>query len=115
MCQANVIVHMLLVLFSVVRINKEAYALIEYDLAFEYLKYQIVAEFIFEHWIDNEHGLEARYVTYTQCKLYFVGRFAMNVNALVLCLFYPIMMFFRPLADQNTFELTIKLHIKLIH
>ena len=50
------------------RIRKWAYALVEYDLAYESLraiKGQIVANFIVEHRINDEHNLEVGYVTCT--------------------------------------------------
>jgi len=58
------------------RINKWAYALVEYNLACEPLKSikcQIVADFIIEHRINNEHDLEVGYITCTPLKLYFDG------------------------------------------
>ena len=58
------------------RIGKWAYALVEYDLAYESLKSvwgQIVADFIVEHRINDEHDLEVSYITCTQRKLYFDG------------------------------------------
>ena len=48
------------------RIGKWAYALVEYDLAYEYLiaiRGQIVADFIIEHRISDEHDLKVGYVT----------------------------------------------------
>ena len=50
------------------RIGKWAYALVEYDLAYESLKSvkgQIVADFIVEHQINDEYDLEVGYITYT--------------------------------------------------
>ena len=50
------------------RIGEWAYALVEYDLACEPLKSmrsQIVADFIVEHQINDEHDLEVGYVTFT--------------------------------------------------
>ena len=50
------------------KIKKWAYALVEYDLAYESLraiKGQIVANFIVEHRINDEHDLEVDYVTCT--------------------------------------------------
>ena len=58
------------------RIAKWAYALVEYDLAYESLraiKGQIVADFIVEHRINDKHGLEVGYITCTPLKLYFDG------------------------------------------
>ena len=56
------------------RIGKWAYTLIEYDLACEPLKSmkgQIVADFIVEHRISDEHDLEVGYIVCTPWKLYF--------------------------------------------
>ena len=50
------------------RIGKWAYALIEYDFVCESLKSmrgQIVADFTFEHRINDKHDLEVGYVTCT--------------------------------------------------
>ena len=58
------------------RIGKWAYALVEYDLAYESLraiKGQIVADFIVEHRINDEHGLAVGYITCTPWKLFFDG------------------------------------------
>ena len=56
------------------RIGKWAYALIEYDLACEFLRSlrgQIIADFIVENQINDKHDLEVGYVTCTPWKLYF--------------------------------------------
>jgi hypothetical protein len=58
------------------RIGKWAYALIEYDLAYEPLKSmrgQVVADFIVEHWINDTHKLDMLYLTITPWTLYFDG------------------------------------------
>ena len=58
------------------RIGKWAYALVEYDLAYESLraiKGQIVADFIVEHQISDEHNLEVGYITCTPWNLFFDG------------------------------------------
>ena len=58
------------------RIGKWAYALVEYDLAYESFKSvrgQIVADFIVEHRIYDEHDLEVGYITCTPWKIYFDG------------------------------------------
>jgi hypothetical protein len=50
------------------RIGKWAYALVEYDLAYESLKSmrgQIVADFTVKHRINDEHDLEVGYITCT--------------------------------------------------
>jgi hypothetical protein len=57
-------------------IGKWAYALIEYDLAFEPLKSmkgQVVADFIVEHRINDTHKLDISYLTVTPSTLYFDG------------------------------------------
>ena len=75
-CQADVIKHMLQKPILSGRIGKWAYALVKYDLACESLraiKGQIVADFIIEHRISDEHDLEVGYVTCTPWKLYFDG------------------------------------------
>jgi len=75
-CQADVIKHMLQKPILSGKIGKWAYALVEYDLAYESLKSikgQIVADFIVEHRINDEHDLEVGYITCTPWKLYFDG------------------------------------------
>jgi hypothetical protein len=50
------------------RIGKWAYALIEYDLAYEPLKSikgQVVANFIVDHRVDDTHELDISYLTVT--------------------------------------------------
>ena len=67
-CQADVIKHMLQKSILSGRISKWAYALVEYDLAYESLKSvkgQIIADFIIEHRINDEHNLEVGYITCT--------------------------------------------------
>ena len=67
-CQADVIKHMLQKPILSGRIGKWAYALVEYDLAYESLRAirdQIVANFIVGHQISDEHGLEISYITCT--------------------------------------------------
>ena len=59
-CQADVIKHILQKPILSGRIGKWAYALVEYNLAYESLKSvkgQIVADFIVEHRINGEHDL----------------------------------------------------------
>ena len=75
-CQADIIKHMLQKPILSGRIGKWAYALVEYDLAYESLKSvkgQIVADFIVEHRISNEHDLEVSHIFCTSWKLYFDG------------------------------------------
>jgi ribonuclease HI len=74
--QADVIKYMLHNPIMSGRIGKWAYALIEYDLAYEPLKYmkgQVVADFIVEHWINDTHKLDMSYLTITPWTLYFDG------------------------------------------
>jgi hypothetical protein len=50
------------------RIGKWAYALIEYDLAYESLKSkkgQVIEDFIVEHLIDDTHKLDMSYLSVT--------------------------------------------------
>jgi hypothetical protein len=73
-CQTNVIKYMLHRPILSSRIGKWAYALIEYDLAYESLKSmkgQIIAIFIVEHQIDNEHDIDLNLVSLVPWKLYF--------------------------------------------
>jgi len=70
-CQTDVIKHMLHKSILSGRIDKWAYALVEYDLTCEPLKSmkdQIVVDFI-----DDEHDLEVGNNTCTPWKLYFDG------------------------------------------
>jgi hypothetical protein len=73
-CQYDVIKHMLLKPILSGRMGKWAYALVEYDLAYEPLrsmKGQVVADFIVDHAIDVDHS-----VNFVQLKpwgLYFNG------------------------------------------
>ena len=67
-CHADVIKHMLQKPILSGRIGKWAYALVEYDLPNESLgavRGQIVADFIVEHRINDEHDLEVGYITCT--------------------------------------------------
>ena len=79
------------------RIGKWAYALVEYDLAYESLRAvrgQIVADFVVEHQINEEHDLEVGYVTCTPWKLYFdrpfcdddqgIGAALISLNGVIL-------------------------------
>jgi hypothetical protein len=74
--QTDVIKYMLQNSVMTGRIGKWAYALIEYDLAYESLKsmkVQVVADFIVEHRIDDTHELDMSYLTITSWTLYFHG------------------------------------------
>jgi hypothetical protein len=75
-CQTDVIKYMLQNPIMSGRIGKWAYALIEYDLAYESLKSmkgQVVADFIVEHRIDDTHELDTSYITITPWTMYFDG------------------------------------------
>jgi ribonuclease HI len=75
-CQTNVIKYMLQNPIMSGRMSKWAYALIEYDLAYESLKSmkgQVVADFIVEHRINDTHELDMSYLTITPWTLYFDG------------------------------------------
>jgi hypothetical protein len=75
-CQADVIKHMLLQPILSGRIGKWAYALIEYDLAYESLKSikgQVVSAFIVEHSIDHNSNGSCNLVTIHSWKLFFDG------------------------------------------
>jgi ribonuclease HI len=74
--QTDVIKYMLQNPIMSDRIGKWAYALIEYDLAYEPLKSmkgQVIANFIVEHRIDDTHKLDLSYLTITPWILYFDG------------------------------------------
>jgi hypothetical protein len=58
------------------RLDKWAYGLVEYNLAYESLKSikgQIIADFIIEHRVDIEHYLDVGLILLTPWKLYFDG------------------------------------------
>jgi hypothetical protein len=72
--QTNVIKYMLQNPIMSGRIDKWAYTLIEYDLAYKPLKSmkgQVVADFIVKHRIDDTHKLDMSYLTVTPWTLYF--------------------------------------------
>jgi ribonuclease HI len=74
--QTDVIKYMLQTPIISGRIGKWAYALIEYVLAYEPLKFmkgQVVEDFIVEHRIDDTHKLDISYLTVTHWTLYFDG------------------------------------------
>jgi hypothetical protein len=71
-CQYNVIKHMLLMPILSGRVGKWAYALVEYDLAYELLrlmKGQVVADFIVDHAADVDHSVD--FVQLKTWELYF--------------------------------------------
>jgi hypothetical protein len=75
-CQADVIRHMLQQPILSGRIRKWAYALIEYDLAYESLKSikgQVVADFIIEYSIDQNSDGSCNFLTIHPWKLFFDG------------------------------------------
>jgi hypothetical protein len=76
MCQAYVIRHMLQQSILSGRIRKWAYALIEYDLAYEPLKYvkgQDVVDFIVGYSIDQNNNKSCNLVSIRSWKLFFYG------------------------------------------
>jgi hypothetical protein len=73
-CQYDVIKHMLLKPIVSGRIGKWAYALVEYDLAYELvrsMKGQVVANFIVDHAVDVDHSVD--FVHLKPWALYFDG------------------------------------------
>ena len=67
-CQTDVLKRMLQKPILSDRIGEWAYALVEYDLAYESLESlrgQIIADFIVEHRINDKHDLEVGYITCT--------------------------------------------------
>jgi hypothetical protein len=73
-CQYYIIKHMMLKLILSGRIGKWAYALVEYDLAYEPLrsmKGQVVADFIVDHVVDVDHSVD--FVQLKPWELYFDG------------------------------------------
>ena len=84
------------------RIGKWAYTLIEYDLACEPLKSmkaQIVADFIVEHRINDEHDIEIGHIFCTPWKLCLMDRFVMMGEELVLSLYLQVVLFFSSQTD----------------
>jgi hypothetical protein len=75
-CQADVIKHMLQQPIPSERIRKWAYALIEYDLAYESLKSikdQVVADLIVEYSIDHNNDESYNVVSIHPWRLFFDG------------------------------------------
>ena len=80
-CQTDVIKYMLHRPILSGRIGKWAYALIEYDLAYESLKSmkgQIFANFIVEYRIDDRHDIDINLVSLVPWRLYFDGLVCSN-------------------------------------
>jgi hypothetical protein len=74
--QTDVIKYMLQNPIMSDRIGKWAYALIEYDLSYESLKFmkgQVVADFIVQHGIGDTQELDISYLTISHWILYFDG------------------------------------------
>jgi ribonuclease HI len=91
-CQANVIKHMLQQPILSGRIRKWAYALIEYDLAYESLKSitgQVVADFIIEHSIDQNNGGSYDLVSIHLWKLFFDGSACRGGHGIGIALISP--------------------------
>lgn len=91
-CQADVIKHMLQRPILSGRIGKWAYALIEYDLAYEPLKSvrgQIVCDFIVEHHVDIAYEEEVCLVEVIPWKIYFDGSSCKEGQGIGVVLFSP--------------------------
>nr|ABA97752.2 retrotransposon protein, putative, unclassified [Oryza sativa Japonica Group] len=91
-CQANVIKHMLQRPILSGRIGKWAYALIEYDLAYEPLKSvrgQNVCDFIVEHHVDIAYEEEVCLVEVIPWKIYFDGSSCKEGQGIGVVLFSP--------------------------
>ena len=104
-CQADVIEHILQKPILSGRIRKWAYALVEYDLAYESLRAvrgQIVADFIIEHRINDQHDLEVGYVTCTPWKLFFDGSTCDDGQGIGVVLISPsdIFLIFKPVGRR---------------
>ena len=98
-CQADVIKHMLQQPILSGRIEMWAYALVEYDLGYEFLrvvKGQIVTDFITEHRI-------------TCCSL--MARLVIMVKRLVLFLFLQVALFLNSQTDWKKNARIIKLNM----
>jgi hypothetical protein len=75
-CQTDIIRHMLQQPILSGRIGKWAYALIEYDLAYEPLKSmkdQVIEDFIIEHSIDQNNDESCNLMSIHLWKLFFNG------------------------------------------
>jgi hypothetical protein len=83
------------------RIGKWAYALIEYDLAYEPLKSmkgEVVADFIIEHRINDTHKLYISYLLLPGLYI-LMDRFAMKGKELTSYLFHHVMSPSTSIAD----------------
>jgi hypothetical protein len=88
--QTDVIKYMLQNPIMSGQIGKWAYALIEYDLTYEPLKYmkgQVIADFIVELWIDDPYKLDISISLLLTRLCIFMDRFAMKDKKLALCSF----------------------------
>jgi hypothetical protein len=84
------------------RIGKWAYALIEYDMAYEPLKSlrgQVVEDFIVEHRINDAHKLDISTSLLLRGLYILTDRFAMMGKELASCLFHQVMSPLSSLAD----------------
>jgi hypothetical protein len=91
-CQADVIRHMLYQPILSGRIGKWAYALIEYDLAYESLKFlkgQVVADFIVGHSIDQNIDESCNLVSIHPWKLFFDGSMCREGQGVAVVLEVP--------------------------
>jgi hypothetical protein len=91
-CQADVIRHKLQQPILSGRIGKWAYALIEYDLAYELLKSmkgQVVADFIVEHSIDQNNDKSCNLVSISPWKLFFDSSACREGQGVVIVLILP--------------------------
>jgi hypothetical protein len=101
-CQIDVINYMLQNPIMSGRIGKWAYALIEYDLAYESLKSMkghVVVDFIVKHRIDDTHELDVSYLTIIHGSCILMDRFAMKDKGLASCLFHQGMPLLTSLSD----------------
>jgi ribonuclease HI len=91
-CQADVFKRMLQQPILSGRIRKWAYALIEYDLAYEPLKSirgQVVVDFIIEHGIDQNNDESCNLVPIHPWKLFFYGSACREVQGVGVVLISP--------------------------
>jgi hypothetical protein len=91
-CQAGVIKHMLQQPILSGRIKKWAYALIEYDLAYEpfkSIKAQVVVDFTVEHSIDQTNDESCNLVSIHPWKLFFDGSTCREDQSVEIVLISP--------------------------